>query len=246
MKDFFYGIFIKIKCFFTKIRLGIRKPFKKKDAAGEINYIVALPIPLSSEEEKEAIQQLIKGEEKARNLLIEHNLRLVVYIAKRFNNTGIDIEELISVGTVGLIKAVKSYNSEKKIKLATYASRCIENEILMYLRRVVRSKGEISLDEPLNVDWEGNKLLLSDILGTDADSVYKEMEAEVEKGILKELYNKLDDREKMIVGLRYGLYGKEEKTQKEIADMMNISQSYISRLEKKILEKLKKDFQKCE
>lgn len=207
---------------------------------------MALPIPLSSEEEKEAIQQLIKGEEKARNLLIEHNLRLVVYIAKRFNNTGIDIEELISVGTVGLIKAVKSYNSEKKIKLATYASRCIENEILMYLRRVVRSKGEISLDEPLNVDWEGNKLLLSDILGTDADSVYKEMEAEVEKGILKELYNKLDDREKMIVGLRYGLYGKEEKTQKEIADMMNISQSYISRLEKKILEKLKKDFQKCE
>lgn len=246
MKTFFSSFYNKIRSFLVNLKNKIKKVFCSQNSEGDINYIVALPIPLSSEEEAKAIEALIKGEEKARNLLIEHNLRLVVYIAKRFNNTGIDIEELISVGTVGLIKAVKSYNSEKKIKLATYASRCIENEILMYLRKMVRTRGEISLDEPLNVDWEGNKLLLSDILGSDADSVYKEMEADVEKGILKELYNKLDDRDKLIVGMRYGLYGREEKTQKEIADMMNISQSYISRLEKKILEKLKKDFIKCE
>lgn len=238
-------ILSKVKSFFYRTGCRIKKILSNNNA-GDIDYIVALPVPLSSEEEAEAIRELDKGEEEARNRLVEHNLRLVVYIAKRFNNTGIDIEELISVGTVGLIKAVKSYNSEKKIKLATYASRCIENEILMYLRKMVRIRGEISLDEPLNVDWEGNKLLLSDILGSDADSVYKEMEADVEKGILKELYNKLDERDKMIVGMRYGLYGKEEKTQKEIADMMNISQSYISRLEKKILEKLRKDFKKCE
>lgn len=238
-------VFKRIITFFKNIKQKIFALFGKK-SSGEVNYIVALPTPLSSEEEALAIEQMINGEEAAKNLLIEHNLRLVVYIAKRFNNTGIDIEELISVGTVGLIKAVKSYNSEKKIKLATYASRCIENEILMFLRKVVRTRGEISLDEPLNVDWEGNKLLLSDILGTDSDSVYKEMESDVEKGILKELYGKLNERDQLIVGMRYGLYGREEKTQKEIADMMNISQSYISRLEKKILEKLKKDFAKCE
>ncbi|MDD4316868.1 MAG: RNA polymerase sporulation sigma factor SigK [Clostridia bacterium] len=239
------SIFQKAVSFFKAILGRIKAAFGRK-SAGDVNYIVALPVPLSTEEEAKAIELLIKGEQTARNLLIEHNLRLVVYIAKRFNNTGIDIEELISVGTVGLIKAVKSYNSEKKIKLATYASRCIENEILMFLRKMVRTRGEISLDEPLNVDWEGNKLLLSDILGSDSDLIYKEMESDVEKGILKELYNKLNDRDRLIVGMRYGLYGKEEKTQKEIADMMNISQSYISRLEKKILEKLKKDFAKCE
>jgi RNA polymerase sporulation-specific sigma factor len=239
------SIFKRIFAFFQKLMRRMASVFKKAPS-GEVNYIVALPTPLSSEDEAVAIAQMIEGEEAAKNLLIEHNLRLVVYIAKRFNNTGIDIEELISVGTVGLIKAVKSYNSEKKIKLATYASRCIENEILMFLRKVVRTRGEISLDEPLNVDWEGNKLLLSDILGTECDSVYKEMESDVEKGILKELYNKLNERDQLIVGMRYGLYGREEKTQKEIADMMNISQSYISRLEKKILEKLKKDFAKCE
>ncbi len=238
-------VFKRILAFFQKIKQKFQTLFGKKHS-GEVNYIVALPTPLSSEDEATAIAGMIKGEVAAKNLLIEHNLRLVVYIAKRFNNTGIDIEELISVGTVGLIKAVKSYNSEKKIKLATYASRCIENEILMFLRKVVRTRGEISLDEPLNVDWEGNKLLLSDILGTDCDSVYKEMESDVEKGILKELYGKLNERDRLIVGMRYGLYGREEKTQKEIADMMNISQSYISRLEKKILEKLKKDFAKCE
>ncbi len=246
MKNFFQRTFNKIRSFMDKLKAWLNKLFKTKDSAGDIDYIVALPVPLSSEEEAKTIQGLDNGETEARNRLIEHNLRLVVYIAKRFTNTGIDIEELISVGTIGLIKAVKSYNSEKKIKLATYASRCIENEILMYLRKMVRIRGEISLDEPLNVDWEGNKLLLSDILGSDADSVYKEMEADVEKSILRELYNQLDKRDKMIVGMRYGLYGKEAKTQKEIADMMNISQSYISRLEKKILEKLRKDFKKCE
>lgn len=224
----------------------IKAWFAGEKEENRADYIVALPMPLSGEEEAEAIQSLANGEESARNLLVEHNLRLVVYIAKRFDNTGIDIEELISVGTIGLIKAVKSYNAEKKIKLATYASRCIENEILMYLRKMVKTKSEVSLEEPLNVDWEGNQLLLSDILGTDGDAVYKEMETDVEKTILKELYNNLDERDKMIVGLRYGLYGRTEKTQKEIADMMNISQSYISRLEKKILDRLKKDFVKTQ
>lgn len=233
MLKFFATLFQKIKEFFS----GESK---------ECNYIVSLPSPLEETEEAEAIAALEAGDEAAKNKLIEHNLRLVVYIAKRFDNTGIDIEELISVGTLGLIKAVKNYNSEKKIKLATFASRCIENEILMYLRKMVKIKAEVSLDEPLNVDWEGNQLVLSDILGTDNDMIYKDAESRVESDILKELFDKLNDRDKAIVGMRYGLYGIEEKTQKEIADMMNISQSYISRLEKKILSKLKKEFAKCE
>ncbi len=233
----------KIKAFFKKIIEKIKRFFSQEK---ELNYITSLPNPLSAEEEAEAIAKLDCGDTEARNLLIERNLRLVVYIAKRFDNTGIDIDELISVGTLGLIKAVKSYNSDKKIKLATYASRCIENEILMYLRKMVKIKSEISLEEPLNVDWEGNQLVLSDILGTDSDMIYKDMETRVENDILRELYDKLDERDKAIVTMRYGLYGAEEKTQKEIADMMNISQSYISRLEKKILAKMKKDFQKCE
>lgn len=233
MLKFFAKLFQKIKEFFS----GESK---------ECNYIVSLPSPLEEAEEAEAIAALEAGDEAAKNKLIEHNLRLVVYIAKRFDNTGIDIEELISVGTLGLIKAVKNYNSEKKIKLATFASRCIENEILMYLRKMVKIKAEVSLDEPLNVDWEGNQLVLSDILGTDNDMIYKDAESRVESDILKELFDKLNDRDKAIVGMRYGLYGIEEKTQKEIADMMNISQSYISRLEKKILSKLKKEFAKCE
>ena len=208
---------------------------------------MALPIPLSSEEEKEAIQQLIKGEEKARNLLIEHNLRLVVYIAKRFNNTGIDIEELISVGTVGLIKAVKSYNSEKKIKLATYASRCIENEILMYLRRVVRSKGEISLDEPLNVDWEGNKLLLSDILGTDADSVYKEMEAGSGKGnIERSFIISLTTEKKMMSGGCVTDCTAKKKKRKGNSRYDEYIPIIHKPFGKKDFGKTKKDFQKCE
>ena len=233
----------KIKAFFKKIIEKIKRFFSQEK---ELNYITSLPNPLSAEEEAEAIAKLDCGDSEARNLLIERNLRLVVYIAKRFDNTGIDIDELISVGTLGLIKAVKSYNSDKKIKLATYASRCIENEILMYIRKMVKIKSEISLEEPLNVDWEGNQLVLSDILGTDSDMIYKDMETRVENDILRELYDKLDERDKAIVTMRYGLYGAEEKTQKEIADMMNISQSYISRLEKKILAKMKKDFQKCE
>ena len=218
--------------------------FFKED--NDLCYVTSLPNPLSAEEEAEAIERMSNGDEEAKNKLIEHNLRLVVYIAQRFDNTGIDIEELISVGTMGLIKAVKSYNLDKKIKLATYASRCIENEILMYLRKMVKLKSEVSLEEPLNVDKEGNKLVLSDVLGTDGDMIYKDAEARIENDILRNLYEKLDPRDKEIVGLRYGLYGMEEKTQKEIADMMNISQSYISRLEKRILSRLRKEFLKCE
>lgn len=232
-----------MKAFFKKLLEKIKNFFR---AETSLNYITSLPTPLSGEEEAAAILKLSEGDENAKNLLIEHNLRLVVYIAKRFDNTGIDIEELISVGTLGLIKAVKSYNSEKKIKLATYASRCIENEILMYLRKMVKIKSEVSLEEPLNVDWEGNQLVLSDVLGTDGDMIYKDIEQRVENDILRDLYEKLDERDREIVGMRYGLYGREEKTQKEIADMMNISQSYISRLEKKILAKLRKEFLKCE
>jgi RNA polymerase sporulation-specific sigma factor len=233
MRALLKKIYKKIKSFFCKEK-------------NSIDYIVSLPVPLTGDEEAKAIDALISGDVTARNLLIERNLRLVVYIAKRFDNTGIDMEELISVGSIGLIKAVKSYNSEKQIKLATYASRCIENEILMYLRKMVKTRAEVSLEEPLNVDWEGNQLVLSDILGTDGDMLYKEMENDVENDILRDLYLKLDDRDRAIMGMRYGLYGIEEKTQKEIADMMNISQSYISRLEKKILSKLRKDFYKVE
>lgn len=216
------------------------------DKSDGIDYMVALPSPLSVEEEIRLLALNENGDEEARHKLIEHNLRLVVYIAKRFDNTGVDMEELISVGTLGLIKAVKSYNTEKKIKLATYASRCIENEILMFLRKMVKIRSEVSLDEPLNVDWEGNKLLLSDVLGTDPDEIYKNLEIDVEKGILMELFKQLDKRDKLIICMRYGLYGVEEKTQKEIADILNISQSYISRLEKKIIEKLKLEFMKIE
>lgn len=212
----------------------------------EIDYIVSLPSPLTAEEELYYVKLAENGDEEARNVLIEHNLRLVVYIAKRFDNTGIDMEELISIGSMGLIKAVKNYNSEKNIKLATFASRCIENEILMYLRKMVKVKSEISLDEPLNVDWEGNQMVLSDVLGTDSEMVYKDIEARVETEILMELFKKLSDRDKAIVGMRYGLFGIKERTQKEIADMMNISQSYISRLEKRILSKLKEEFVRYE
>ena len=220
------------------------KDFLKTD--DELFYISSLPTPLTPEEEAEAVKLSESGDISARNKLIEHNLRLVVYIAKRFDNTGIEVDELISVGTLGLIKAVKSYDSEKKIKLATYASRCIENEILMYLRKMTRIRGEVSLEEPLNVDKEGNRLVLSDVLGTEPDLIYRDAESRVETDILRTLFDHLEPRDKEIISLRYGLYGREEKTQKEIADMMNISQSYISRLEKKILAKLKKEFLKCE
>lgn len=205
-----------------------------------------LPAPLSPSEEAELIERL-SGEkaDEAKKVLIEKNLRLVVYIAKKFENTGINIEDLISIGSIGLIKAINTFKADKKIKLATYASRCIENEILMYLRRTSRRKTEISIDEPLNVDWEGNELLLSDILGTDVDIIYKDIEWEVDKQLLNTALSKLSKREREIIELRFGLSPvKKEKTQKEVADMLGISQSYISRLEKKIIGRLKKEMLK--
>ena len=186
----------------------------------------------------------MQGDSAAKSLLIEHNLRLVVYIAKKFENTNVDIEDLISVGTIGLIKAVNSFDDAKQIKLATYASRCIENEILMHLRKVIKTRKELSLDEPLNVDWEGNVLLLSDVLGTESDVIYKDIENDVEREILIASFNKLPPRERQIIKLRFGILGSPKKTQKEIADMFGISQSYISRLEKKVMSKLKKEMSK--
>ena len=216
----------------------------------DVHYIGGtdiLPAPLELEEEAEAISKLgTEKEKEAKSRLIEHNLRLVVYIAKKFDNTGIGVEDLISIGTIGLIKAINSYKADKNIKLATYASRCIENEILMYLRRNNKTKAQVSIDEPLNVDWDGNELLLSDILGTDEDVIYKDIENEAERKILNRAINKLPERERIIVDLRYGLSSDdgEEKTQKEVADMLGISQSYISRLEKKIIKRLKKEIVK--
>ncbi|MDY6367980.1 MAG: RNA polymerase sporulation sigma factor SigE [Clostridia bacterium] len=204
----------------------------------------ALPPPYSPEEEAVYLKRLADGDEQVKNLLIEHNLRLVVYISRRFENTGVDAEDLISVGTIGLIKAVNSFNAEKNIKLATYASRCIENEILMHLRRMVKLKAEVSFDEPLNTDWEGNELLLSDVMGTDGDVVYKKIESSVEDDLLKEALTRLSGREREIIEMRYGLFGETELTQKEVADKLGISQSYISRLEKKIISRLKKEFAK--
>ena len=212
-----------------------------------VDYICggeALPSPLSPEEESEMLKRLSQGDGEARKNLIERNLRLVVYIAKRFENSPADIEDLISVGTIGLIKAVNSYDTEKNIKLATYASRCIENEILMCLRKMTKLKCEVSLDEPLNVDWEGNVLLLSDILGTEPDSINKDVELNVEKDVLAKSFQTLSSREKLILKMRYGLMGMDERTQKEIADMMGISQSYISRLEKKVISRLKREMSK--
>lgn len=203
-----------------------------------------LPPPLTKEEEEELVTNLAQGEESIRSTLIERNLRLVVYIARKFENTGVGVEDLISVGTIGLIKAVNTFKPDKKIKLATYASRCIENEILMYLRRNNKVKAEISFYEPLNIDWDGNELLLSDILGTDNDIVYNLIEDEVDKQLLFTAMNNLSVREKEIVKLRFGLFGTKEKTQKEVADMLGISQSYISRLEKKIIKRLKKEINK--
>ena len=212
---------------------------------GEIHYIGGsdiLPAPLEADDEARAIGYLGSAhDEEARKLLIEHNLRLVVYIAKKFDNTGIGVEDLISIGTIGLIKAINTFNPMKNIKLATYASRCIENEILMYLRRSCRLKLEVSLDEPLNIDWDGNELLLSDILGTDGDLVYRGIEDEVDKELLALAMRKLTPREKQIMELRFGLRGTHEYTQKQVADMLGISQSYISRLEKHIIKVLRKE-----
>lgn len=224
-----------------KLLVKILSLFKERN---EIHYICgqdALPEPFDEIQEKERIDRLCKGDEQVKKELIEHNLRLVVYIAKKFENTGVELDDLISVGTIGLIKAVGTFDGDKKIKLATYASRCIENEILMYLRKISKTRADISLDEPLNVDGEGNELLLSDILGSDATSVFDEVEESGEKDLLKSALNSLSERESTIMSLRFGLSGKEEMTQKEVADYLGISQSYISRLEKRIVKKLKKE-----
>lgn len=219
---------------------------------GGIHYIGGneiLPAPLSTDKEGECIKNLIENnDEEAKSMLIEHNLRLVVYIAKKFDNTGVGVEDLISIGTIGLIKGINTFKPDKNIKLATYASRCIENEILMYLRKNNKTKLEVSIDEPLNVDWDGNELLLSDILGTDEDVISKGIESEVEKKLLYKAIEKLNHREKVIVEMRYGLNNKdgEEMTQKEVADSLGISQSYISRLEKKIIKRLKREILKFE
>jgi len=209
-----------------------------------INGSEALPPPLTKSEEAGLIERLSRGETEVRKALIEHNIRLVVYIARKFDNTGIGLEDLISIGTIGLIKAVNTFDTNKNIKLATYASRCIENEILMYLRRSVRMKTEISLDEPLNVDWDGNELLLSDILGTENDTVFRQIESDVERSLIEEAVAHLPIRDKRIINMRFGLSGQKEKTQKQVADALGISQSYISRLEKRIIKRLKRDVQK--
>ncbi|HHU71488.1 MAG TPA: RNA polymerase sporulation sigma factor SigE [Clostridiales bacterium] len=219
---------------------------------GEIHYIggaEVLPAPLDSVREAEVISGLGTDQDvEMKSILIEHNLRLVVYIAKKFDNTGVGVEDLISIGTIGLIKAINTFNPERNIKLATYASRCIENEILMYLRRNNKTKLEVSIDEPLNVDWDGNELLLSDILGTEEDIIYRGIEQEVDRKLLKKALAKLTERERVIVNLRFGLNTEDgnERTQKEVADLLGISQSYISRLEKKIIKRLKKEMVRFE
>ena len=212
----------------------------------EIHYIngpETLPAPLTSQQEREVMQSIEQGDESAREKLIVHNLRLVVYIARKFENSGVGIEDLISIGTIGLIKAVNTFRPERNIKLATYASRCIENEILMYLRKISNMKAEVSIDEPLNVDWDGNELLLSDILGSDVDTVNSDIEHEDETNTLLSIINTLNEREQTIMRLRFGIGSEREHTQKEVADMLGISQSYISRLEKRILEHIKTEME---
>ena len=224
-----------------------REPGFLMGRQGDVHYIggsEVLPPPLEVEKENAVIGDLgTEYENEAKSILIEHNLRLLVYIAKKFDNTGVGVEDLISIGTIGLIKSINTFNPAKNIKLATYASRCIENEILMYLRRNNKTKLEVSIDEPLNVDWDGNELLLSDILGTDEDVIYRDLENEVERKLLLKAIDKLTEREKTIINLRFGLSSPDEKelTQKEVADLLGISQSYISRLEKKIMKRLKKE-----
>ncbi len=214
------------------------------DYAHYINGSDTLPPPLSHEDEEAAFKLLETDFEAARDKLIVHNLRLVVYIAKKFESTGIGLEDLVSIGTIGLIKAVNTFSVHKNIKLATYASRCIENEILMYLRKSNQHKNEISIDEPLNIDWDGNELLLSDVLGTDSDCVNSHLDGEVEKKLLYDAINKLSPRERLIMEMRFGLCGRKEKTQKEVADEIGISQSYISRLEKRIIKQLREELER--
>lgn len=239
-------LFKKFKLMYRMVWIRILKKIRILDEES-LFYIggsEALPPPLSSEEELMLMEKLRNDDGTVRSILIERNLRLVVYIARKFENTGIGVEDLISIGTIGLIKAVNTFDPDKKIKLATYASRCIENEILMYLRRNSKAKSEISFDEPLNIDWDGNELLLSDILGTENDLIYKLLEEEVDRQLLGIALKKLSNREKKIMELRFGLNNGEEKTQKEVADMLGISQSYISRLEKRIITRLKKEIKR--
>lgn len=231
---------------FTKLRLLIRRLLLRLHAPG-VHYVGGsdtLPPPLPKAEEEAAIKALSEGDEAAKQLLIEHNLRLVVYIARRFENTGINLEDLVSIGSIGLIKAINTFNASKSIKLATYASRCIENEILMYLRKCGSQRAEVSFDEPLNTDWDGKELLLSDVLGTEGDVVMRPIEADVDRKLLSDAVARLSPREKDIISLRFGLGGRKELTQKEVADRMGISQSYISRLEKRIISRLRRDIQK--
>jgi len=241
--------FKKFELLTQRLHLAICKLLDKSGLGmpNDIHYVGGsdvLPPPLEAEEERQAIEALASGDEDAKQLLIEHNLRLVVYIARRFENTGIGIEDLVSTGTIGLIKAISTFKSDRNIKLATYASRCIENEILMFLRKTNSQKTEVSFDEPLNTDWDGNELLLSDVLGTDGDEVSRPLEDTVEKELLMQAVDRLGERERNIIILRFGLCGKNEYTQKEVADMLGISQSYISRLEKRIISRLRRDMQK--
>lgn len=243
LKSSWFNSRYKIRSLVTKVlrKLGID--------TNPIHYIgssEALPPPLTDEEEAQILEKLKNGDSKVKSELIERNLRLVVYIARKFENTGINIEDLISIGTIGLIKAVNTFKPQKNIKLATYASKCIENEILMYLRRNNKIKHEVSFDEPLNVDWDGNELLLSDVLGTENDIIYKKMEKEVNRNLLSEALKKLSDRERQIMRLRFGLGKEKSKTQKEVADILGISQSYISRLEKRIIRRMQKEIKKME
>lgn len=239
-----------MKCLYNIIKtiknyvLNILVKLKLIDEIHYINGSETLPAPLTKAQELKIMDDIRKGVKNAREPLITHNLRLVVYIAKKFDSTGASVEDLISIGTIGLIKAVNTFCPDRNIKLATYASRCIENEILMYLRKSSQTKNEISIDEPLNVDWDGNELLLSDILGSDQNIVNKRIEQEVECEVLLNAVSKLSNREKSIMELRFGLSGNQEHTQKEVADSLGISQSYISRLEKKIIERLKRDLEK--
>lgn len=241
-------LYIKLD-FLKKLHLWVSEAARLLTGGGSegnvfyINGPTVLPPPLGAEDETEAIERLEEGDSEARSLLIEHNLRLVVYIARKFENTGSGIEDLISIGTIGLIKAVNTYRADKNIKLATYASRCIENEILMYMRKTSPLRSEISIDEPLSVDWDGNELLLSDILGTDGDAVGRNMEKDEDEREIRAAVDGLCEREREIIRLRYGLDGGGERTQKEVADMLGISQSYISRLEKKIIERLKESIE---
>lgn len=231
----------------NRAKSGWERLLEKLGLRRKIYYIngpETLPAPLSREQEKLVFVRLEENDEAAKETLMVHNLRLVVYIAKKFESTGINVEDLISIGTIGLIKAVNTFQPQKNIKLATYASRCIENEILMYLRKNQGHRNEISIDEPLNIDWDGNELLLSDILGTEPDCINRPIEDEAEKNLLLGAVSHLDERERTIMELRFGLSGSEEKTQKEVADMIGISQSYISRLEKRIIKKLKKELEK--